>query len=81
MQAIKLLLIKINESMGKIAKVEYYKGHGYNSNYQMGSSVQGMGNNMQDNKDDDIEFTVDVLPTEIIGVPILWKIILEAKSE
>eukprot|EP01022_Parablepharisma_sp_SALTPOND_P004330 TRINITY_DN120104_c0_g1_i1.p1 TRINITY_DN120104_c0_g1~~TRINITY_DN120104_c0_g1_i1.p1 ORF type:complete len:1287 (+),score=154.13 TRINITY_DN120104_c0_g1_i1:6286-10146(+) len=80
-QAIESLLITVNKSMEKIVEVGTIRRKRYNYSYGYMMGPVAPGANWEENKDDEIEFRVKTLPTQIVGSSVLWKIVLEADSE
>ena len=80
MKVIEALLITVNRVKGKIMEIGTIKRrrNGFSNNRMIGPMAPGYVN---EDKEGIIEFRVKVLPSEIIGTPIVWKIILEAENE
>jgi len=83
-QAIESLIIVVNKHLEKLVEVGVIRrkryGYGYgNYGYMMGPITYMQS--AEENKDDEIEFKVKTLPSQIVGSSVLWKIVLEAKSE
>ena len=75
MQAIESLLISVNKAKGKIAEIGTIRRHKGNF---LGPLI-ACGKDDGDNEE--IEFRVKTLPTQIVGSGVLWQIVLEAKNE
>ena len=78
MNSIESLLITINKNLGKIALVNKTKKQ---KNWQVMPMVGTVFHNGWENNEDNAEFRVKTLPTQIVGINALWKIALEAKNE
>ena len=82
MSVINALLLFVNKHMEKIIEVgNKRKNYDCNYDYAYMTGALKENNNSDNFKDYTMDFRVKTLPTQIIGCSILWKIVLEAKSE
>ena len=78
LSAIESLLITVNKHFGKIVEI----GKSKRQKYWQGGPSAGQGYATSwDNYEEEIDFRVKTLPSQIFGANVLWKVALEAKNE
>ncbi len=78
MQAIESMLIAVNKAKGKIHEIGVIRRHKNNYIGPMLPHVQGV---WDEGDNEEVEFRVKTLPTQIVGAGVLWQIVLQAKNE